>query len=143
MIGRYVGSLIAWLFVPLVFMACAQIPTGADPVEFRLRESQLNVQTIKSTIPLAGYSEEDQAKLSEIFTKVDQVLTAAQTAYKGGGDPLDTIESAIPVLNKIVAQIDSEKGRQDGQRLVATLNLTVQVLKNQRTLEQEFNQPAI
>jgi len=127
-----------WLWMPFLLLGCSTIPQGADPVAYRLREAQLNVKTINASIPLAGYTAEDQQKLSEIFTKIDQILTTAQTVYKGGGDPLDTIEAAIPALNKIVDQIQSEKGRQDGQRLVATLNLTVQVLKNQETLKEEF-----
>lgn len=126
------------LFLPVLLIACATIPEGADPIAFRLKEAQLNVKTIQSTIPLAGYTEEDQARLTDLFTKIDEVLTDASTVYNAGENPLDAIEAAIPILNDIVAQIGSESARRDGQRLVATLNVTVQVLKNQDALQQEF-----
>jgi len=139
---NYLKAWILALWIPVIILACAQIPVGADPVAFRLKEASLNTETFKAAIPGAGYPKEDEARLIDVANKVEQALDAASVAYKGGGDPLDTLEATIPILQKMIDQIDSEQARTNGQRFVATLNVTVSVLKNQKLLKEEFT-PAV
>lgn len=134
------ASIIPWpLFMGLIavfLVACGTVPTGVDSTQYRLREAQLNLDTIAVALPAAGYSEDDLASLNRIIDKVQVVLDTAATLP--GADALELIQTSIPVLRDLVAGLPNERQRQDGTRIVATINLAATLIQNQRTLEAEF-----
>ena len=120
----------------LFVIGCAAIPTGVDPIEFRLREAELNLNTVEAVLPAAGYTAADEADLRKMITEgrvlIDQVRVAAV-----GGFEVD-VDAGLNALQLIVDNLGDDKARRDGNRIIATLRLANQLIENNRILKEEF-----
>lgn len=120
-----------------VLSACAIVPEGVDPVDFRLRELQLNIQSTQQSLPIAGSSVEDEQKLNELLTKLDEGLDKI-IAISSADDRIAQLESLSSALTTIVDSLNDENAVVAGRRLIGLLNLYTQSLKNQQILNKEF-----
>jgi len=120
----------------IFIIGCSAVPIGADATKYRLREAQLNLNTVKAALPAAGYSDDDLIRLTRLADSIQHVLDEASKL--DGADALTLVQSAIPILSEAVNNLPNERQRQDGQRLLATLNLADTLIQNQRTLDAEF-----
>lgn len=119
-----------------LLIGCSTIPQGVNPVEYRLKEASLNLEVVKEAIPAAGYSDEDEARLLEIVSRAQAAVDAALTARTAEG-AIGVLETSLPALDRLVSNLEGDQ-RETGERVVATLRVTLTIMKNRERLKREF-----
>jgi len=124
----------------LLFAGCTAAPTGADATQYRIREAQLNLDTVAKAVPLASFSPSDQEFIGKVVSGAQTALKVAQAAT-GQTGAVDALQNALPALQKLVDEQPEGNAKVNGQRLVAVLQVALQVIQNQEQLKKEFSAP--
>ena len=124
------------IITSLLTIACSMLPQGADPVKYRIREAQLNLETIDKALPAAGFSVDDETRLHKLIAKLDAVLNSARDLSSSSA--LDQLQASLPVLQAIADQISDPNAKKQAARVIAVANVTISVLQNQAELQKEF-----
>lgn len=119
---------------------CTSVPVGADATQYRLRESQLNLDTAAAAVPLASFSESDQEFIQKVIAGAQAGVKVALAATSHDAS-VEALQDALDDLQDLVDAQPEGKAKVNAQRILAVLDVTLQVLRNREQLQQEFSTP--